>query len=72
MFDRCDYAHAGTYGHECGKPATLVRAKPSELTRSGTSWARRCVECSTLTGRENWGRAAPVALDPVAHRNEWK
>jgi hypothetical protein len=70
--DRCSYAQAGTYGHECGQPATLARAKKSEFTRSGTYWARRCAECATYTGRENWGLAAAVPLDPAAHVNEWK
>lgn len=70
--DRCDYAVAGTYGHECGKPALFVRAKSSNLTRSGTYWARRCADCVTATGRENWGLAPAVPFDTVAHINEWK
>ena len=68
----CGYAFPGTYGHECGKPATLAGSHPSELTRSGIYWARRCAECAALTGPDNALIRKWEPLDPITHRNEWK
>jgi hypothetical protein len=68
---KCTYAFPGTYGHECGKPATLVGARPSELTRDGVYYARRCPECATYTGRDNAGIREWAQLDPEKHVNRF-
>jgi hypothetical protein len=67
----CCYAHAGTYGNECGKPALFTRTRPSERTKSGVFYARRCADCVDLTGRENWGMSPSVPFDAAAHINEF-
>lgn len=71
-WNHCSFAYPGTYGHECGKPATLVCAKPSTYTKSGLFYARRCVECAKEKGGENSGLNAFVPFDPEIHRNLWK
>lgn len=69
---RCGFAQAGTYGHECGGPATLAGARKSDLTKSGIYWARRCPECAKIKGGENIGITNFVPLDQAQHVNEWK
>lgn len=69
---RCTYAAAGTYGHECSRPALFVGIRASEHTRSGIYFARRCVECRDATGRENWGLRDWQAFDPARHVNQWR
>ena len=68
----CNFAFPGTFGHECGKRATLAAYKRSDMTKSGVFWSRRCTECAKETGGENRGLSAFVPFDPVAHRNEWR
>jgi hypothetical protein len=67
----CGYGHAGTFGHECGRPAVVAGAKPSESTKSGIFWSARCADCKELTGRDNWGITRWEPLDPAKHVNEW-
>ena len=68
----CNFAFPGTYGHECGKRATLAASKPCADTKSGVFWARRCPECAKVEGGENRPYREFVQFDPVKHRNEWK
>ena len=68
---KCSYAFPGTYGHECGKPATLAGTRPSECTRSGVYHAHRCAACATETGRDNWGIRQWMPLDPTVHVNDF-
>lgn len=49
----CSYAFSGTFGHECGDPATLVGVKKSTLLRSGVYFAGRCAKCAKIKGGEN-------------------
>ena len=69
---RCGFAAAGTYGHECGSPATLAGARLSSLTKSGIYWAKRCPACAEIVGGENRGIRQFVPLDLTLHRNEWR
>lgn len=68
----CGFAHAGTYGHECGKAASHVGIKKSDMTKSGLYFARRCPECMAIKGGENSNVIRFEVLDPEAHRNEFK
>jgi len=45
----------GTYGHECGKPATIVGVKPCDTTESGIYYAGRCAEHVHTHGPDNKG-----------------
>jgi hypothetical protein len=65
----CNFAQAGTYGHECGKPAVYARKGRSKLTATGVYWARRCASCADVKGGENSGLDAPVPYDPIEHAN---
>lgn len=71
MTERCNFAYPGTYGHECGKPATLVAIKRTTTTRDGLFYARRCPDCATIKGGENKGVLRVEPLDPDKHRNQW-
>lgn len=68
----CCFAHAGTYGHECGKAASHVGVKKSDITKSGLYFARRCPECMTIKGGENSNVIRFEVLDPDQHRNVFK
>lgn len=68
----CSFAYPGTYGHECGKRATLVGPRKSDLTVSGIYWVRRCPDCATIHGGENIGVGPFVPFNPALHRNEWR
>lgn len=68
----CSFAHAGTYGHECGAPATLAAPRRSDMTKGGIYWARRCAACAAEKGGENSGLGAFVSFNPDIHRNEFK
>jgi hypothetical protein len=68
----CGFAHAGTYGHECGAPATHVGVRKSDITKSGIYYARRCQSCMTIKGGENSGVIRFEAFNPETHRNEFK
>lgn len=67
----CTFAYPGTYGHECGAPATLAQSRPSEYTANGIYWARRCPSCAQARGGDNEGMTptAWIPYDPAAHRN---
>jgi len=64
---KCSFAHAGTYGHECGRPATLIAVKDATVGYTGAvSWmpvpkpgdtyqTGRCDECAKIKGGENRG-----------------
>lgn len=69
---RCTFAWPGTYGHECGKPATLTAAAPSEYTVDGIFWARRCASCAAIKGGENAGLSSFVPFDPKVHINNFR
>lgn len=49
----CRYSHEGTYGHECGKPATVCGGLQSAQTVSGLYWTFRCDACKDEKGRDN-------------------
>ncbi len=68
---RCSFAYAGTYGHECGKPATVVGIFEDRSTKSGTFYGRRCDECAKEKGGENSGVKRFVPFCAEIHRNEW-
>ena len=79
MSGKCDYAAPGTYGHECGKPATLAASKPHERTPgmncepvNGIIWHLRCEQCRDATGRENWGLSNWQPYREEIHVNKWK
>lgn len=52
---RCGFAYPGTYGHECGAPATLVFVFKSQTTRDGLFFTGRCAECARIPDGENSG-----------------
>lgn len=68
----CSFAHRGTFGHECGKPAVVAGSRPSDLTTTGTYWAARCAECQCYRGGENTGITKWEPLDLTRHRNQFK
>lgn len=70
--ERCSFAFPGTYGHECGKPATIVGIKPSESTTNGVFYSRRCAECAKEHGGDNLGIKSWEPYDPEKHVNQWK
>ena len=67
----CSFAHPGTYGHECGAPAVVVGVKPSDLTKAGIYYARRCDTCASIRGGENKGITRWEKFNPVQHVNQW-
>jgi hypothetical protein len=69
---KCNFAYSGTYGHECGKPATHAALKRSELTVSGIFYGRRCPEhTNPALGGENNGVFRFESFDASIHVNEW-
>lgn len=72
-FTHCSFAHPGTYGHECGKPAVVVGITKSETgTIDGLYYHRRCRSCSTIKGGENAGITEWIPFDPAVHINRWR
>jgi hypothetical protein len=71
-FTHCGFAYPGTYGHECGKPATLVGECQSDHTKDGRFFARRCVACAQIKGGENTGISKFVPFQADVHVNQWK
>lgn len=69
---RCTYSQPGTFGHECGREATLAASRASSLTTSGTYWALRCAKCAALTGPDNRGLFGFLPLDPAVHTNNYR
>lgn len=49
----CSFAYAGTFGHECGKPATVVVVMRSTLNNDGVFYTGRCAKCNEIKGGEN-------------------
>lgn len=76
----CTFAMSGTYGHECGRPATQVAVSKCLNTREAsyfpvakydneTYFAGRCDECARIKGGEN---AGVVRFEKLAgHVNRW-
>lgn len=70
----CSFAHEGTYGHECGKPATLVAVIQCEpgsygMTKTGVYFGGRCADHAHTKGRDN---ARCIRVEPLnGHVNEW-
>ena len=69
---KCSFAFPGTYGHECGRPATHVAVKKSNDTVSGLFFAGRCAECLAIKGGENSDNIRVEPLNEATHRNYWK
>ncbi len=67
---KCGFAAAGTYGHECGKPSTVVFVKKSERTVSGEFFVGRCDECAMIRGGENRNVIRRESVH--GQTNEWK
>ncbi len=72
MPTNCSFAQAGTYGHECGQPATKVVVLRSVKTRCGFFFGRRCDKHATTKGGENAGALRVETFNAEAHRNIWK
>ena len=72
-FTGCSFAHAGTYGHECGSPAVKVGKRHSDLTKTGYFYMRRCLKCTEHKGGENIGLVGGwIDYKPELHVNQWK
>lgn len=69
---KCGFAHAGTYGHECGKPADRVAVKASTETTNRLFFIGRCDDCAKIVGGENRGVLRLEPFNPDAHRNLWR
>jgi hypothetical protein len=71
---KCRYSHPGTWGHECGAPATLMQLGRGESTIDGRYWYIRCDKCIAHTGPDNHGlsRTGWVPYDPSIAVNKWK
>lgn len=68
----CGFAPEGTYGHECGKPATLTGIQPSKLTGNGIFYAHRCaIHGPKCKGRDNADIKTWEPLNPDKHVNVW-
>lgn len=68
---KCGFAMSGTYGHECGNPATLVAVKASKLTTDGLFFTGRCEKCAKIRGGENAGNLRMERYNPAVHINRW-
>ena len=71
-FAKCSFAHAGTYGHECGAPATKAGTSKGEHTVSSVYFNLRCDKCAMIKGGENAGVSNWQAFDPKRHVNMFK
>lgn len=67
----CTFAFPGTYGHECGAPATKVGIQASTKTKNGVYFARRCEACAKRKGGENSAITYFEQFDPAKHINHW-
>jgi hypothetical protein len=69
----CRYSHPGTFGHECGKPATWAQHNPHPEGSFwiGGYWHARCDACRTYTGPDNdrMRRDTWEPYDSTKHRN---
>ena len=70
-FTHCSFAFPGTFGHECGSPATKVGIQESTVTKNGVFYARRCNVCATYKGGENAGTQKWVKYNPEIHVNQF-
>jgi len=52
---RCSFAYPGTYGHECGAPATQIFVFQTDKTRDRLFFTGRCDDCAKITNGENLG-----------------
>lgn len=55
----CGFAFPGTWGHECGAPATLAMVFPSGFI------AGRCASCAAHTGGDNAGALRTLPIDSI-------
>jgi hypothetical protein len=69
--DVCTFAPAGTYGHECGRVATVTAVKRSSATKDGIYYAARCERCAAIKGGENALTMRFEARNPAVHVNRW-
>ena len=67
----CSFAHPGTYGRECGSPATRVGVRKGASTKTGIFYALRCDACAKRVGGENVGLIFTEPFDVDRHINEW-
>lgn len=67
----CVYAAPGTYGHECGEPATQAASAPSTFTLDGVYWARRCDRHAKPHPNDPAGLGKFVPFDPARHVNRF-
>lgn len=72
MAGTCRYAHPGTWGHECGKPARWGQRLPKP-EHYAEYWCLRCDECRNHTGPDNHGmtRTGWLPYDPQTMRKRW-
>lgn len=63
----CGFAFPGTYGHECGAPATMYAVKPSTYEPNGLYYGPRCAKCAEATGPDNDNvlRFVPIGNTPA-------
>lgn len=67
---KCNFAAAGTYGHECSREAICFFVKKSDYTKSGYFYAGRCADCIEIRGGENDNT---IRREPLAgQKNEWQ
>lgn len=68
---KCAFAFPGTYGHQCGKPATLASKRESGATANGIFWSFRCEACAAIKGGENRGFTSWEPVDENKQQNVW-
>lgn len=75
---KCTFSAPGTYGHECGRPATHTAVRELRLTanlramgargsKDGMSYAPRCGACAKIQGGENAG----AGIIDTVRTTEW-
>lgn len=67
----CTYAPNNSFGHECGKPATVAASKQSKFTKNGVYFALRCDNCKNGKGRDNAGLSKFFTFDAAVHVNQF-
>jgi hypothetical protein len=67
---KCGFAPAGTYGHDCGRPASIIAVMNSELTTDGAYYTGRCPACAQIKGGEN---KRVIRFEAIGNQsNKWK
>lgn len=67
---KCHNAQSGTYGHECGKPATWVAENPRGFK---TGFCDNCrLYGDERHGYHIWTKRNPAQSDETGHRNTRK